>query len=227
MTTYPAVPDIPTANSDGDQKICGDANPTHYIEPNVDGSINAVLLGSLTLDPAVTLLAGTEQIGHVITDPTSVTSLAAGTEVIGHVIVDSGADVALASGTTVGLEAGAEVIGHVIVDSGAVTLGAGTASIGVVHLATSSTAVDIGTEAAPQVIKSPGGYLSGAIVTAIDSPPAAVSIYDSPTNATGKLIGYIPDTATAGSYWPFNMPASIGITVGKVLHSHALTVAFS
>lgn len=106
-------------------------------------------------------------------------------------------------------------------------LAAGSANIGAVQEATTTAAIAIGTTTAAGVVKASAGYLSGVLVSAIDSPTADVSIYDNASAASGRVIGFIPSTATAGSFWPFNMPAANGITVGKVNHSHALTVAYS
>lgn len=86
-----------------------------------------------------------------------------------------------------------------------------------------SIAAGAGTSAA--VIKASGGFLSGVVVTA--SASEAMNIYDNPAAASGTVIGYIPATATAGQYYPFNMPALTGITAGVVSGSAGVTVAYS
>lgn len=107
-------------------------------------------------------------------------------------------------------------------------LAAGSANVGAVQQATNNDAVALGTTTAAQVIKASAGYLSGVLVTAVDTGnETAISIYDNASAASGTKIGYVPANAAVGSFWPFNMPAANGITAGKVNHSHAITVAFS
>jgi len=91
--------------------------------------------------------------------------------------------------------------------------------------ATQNAPVAAGTTTAPQPIKPTAGYLSGALVTS--NATAALSIYDNASQASGTQIGYIPATATAGQFYPFNMPALLGITAGRVSGSPAVTLAFS
>jgi hypothetical protein len=75
------------------------------------------------------LPAGTNVIGHVITDSGTITAvtaitnaLPAGSNVIGHVITDSGTITAV-TGITNALPAGTNVLGHVIADGGTANLG--------------------------------------------------------------------------------------------------------
>ena len=253
--TYPTQPDIPMgAASGGDAKICGDACPENYIEPNEDGSINvAIIAGDLTLSPTVTvgegtasigtvgLDAGSEVIGHVITDTGSLVGLEAGTQQIGHVITDPTSVTDLAEGALVGLAEGATVAlaDGTSVDIGTlpdvtitalpdVTLGGGTAIIGVVLPANASVGVPLGTveNAGPQVVHAGICYASGAIVTTAGGG-APLSFYNHASDASGLIVGFIPAAATAGSYWPFNMPAAQGIVAGIVDTSPAVTIAYS
>ena len=90
---------------------------------------------------------------------------------------------------------------------------------------TQNAAVAAGTATTPQPIKGAPGYLSGALVTAAGS--AALLIFDNASQASGTVIGYVPASATVGSFWPFNMPALVGITAGKVSGSPGVTLAFS
>lgn len=111
--------------------------------------------------------------------------------------------------------------------------GPGTAASGqpfnyapaVMQQAVSNAAVAAGVGTAAQVIKAGPGYLSGVLVTSAGT--AATSIYDNASAASGTVIGYIPANPTAGTFYPFNMPATNGITVGKVANSSGLTVAYS
>lgn len=95
----------------------------------------------------------------------------------------------------------------------------------IVSQASQNASVGAGAGTSAKVIKSSAGFLSGVVVTANAS--AAMSIYDNPAAASGTVIGYIPATATAGQYYPFNMPARTGITVGIVSGSAGITVAYS
>lgn len=104
-------------------------------------------------------------------------------------------------------------------------LPAGSNNIGAVQQATSNASVAAGVGVAAQTIKAAPGYLSGVVVTA--NATAAMNIYDNASAASGTIIGYIPATATAGQYYPFNMPALLGITCGKVSGSAGVTVAYS
>ena len=222
MTTYPSQPDIPMGETGGgDAKICGDCHPENYIEPNADGSINVVVSGAgVTLGTTVGLAAGTEQIGHVITDPTSVTNLSEGA-LVG---LADGATVALAAETSVDIGTMPDVTISTLPD---VTLGGGTAIIGVVLPANASVGVPLGTalNAGPQVVHAGICYASGAIVTTAGG--ADLSFYNHASDASGTIVGFIPSTATAGSYWPFNMPAAQGIVAGIVDTSPAVTIAYS
>jgi hypothetical protein len=110
-TSYPSQPDIPMgAAGGGDAKICGDANPDNYIEPNADGSVNIEINGVI---PAMgNGTSGTTVIRVTLaSDSTGQVTLAAGSQVIGHVINDASSAVigavqqattnaAVAAGTT-------------------------------------------------------------------------------------------------------------------------------
>jgi hypothetical protein len=97
--------------------------------------------------------------------------------------------------------------------------------VGTVFAVVSNGAVAAGTTTAAGVIKAAPGFLSGALVTALGT--AAISIYDHASAASGTVIGYVPANTAAGTFVPFNMPALLGITAGKVNNSPALTVAYS
>lgn len=88
-----------------------------------------------------------------------------------------------------------------------------------------NASIAAGTGSSVHVIKAVPGFLSGVLVTATAS--AAMNIYDNASAASGTIIGTIPATATAGQYYPFNMPALNGITVGVVSGSAGITVAYS
>jgi hypothetical protein len=76
------------------------------------------------------------------------------------------------------------------------------------------------------VVKASAGYLSGILVTTAGTS-TAMTVYDNASAASGTAIGVIPATATAGSYWPFNMPAANGITCSGSATNPAVTVAYS
>ncbi|MBA2285830.1 MAG: hypothetical protein H0W02_10125 [Ktedonobacteraceae bacterium] len=90
---------------------------------------------------------------------------------------------------------------------------------------TQNAAVAAGGSTAAVVVKATAGFLSGVLVTANAS--AVLTIYDNASAASGTVIGVIPATATAGQYYPLNMPAKVGITAGQVNGSPAVTVAYS
>jgi hypothetical protein len=76
------------------------------------------------------------------------------------------------------------------------------------------------------VVKAAAGYLSGVLVSAAGTAQA-LTIYDNASAASGTVIGVIPAGATAGQYYPFNMPAANGITCSGSSNNPAVTVAYS
>lgn len=106
----------------------------------------------------------------------------------------------------------------------AVSLNTGTNNIGAVQQAKSNSAVAV--SASATVVKNSAGYLSGVLVSAAGTAQA-MTIFDNASAASGTVIGFVPSTATAGSFWPFNMPAANGITCSGSSNNPAVTVAFS
>ena len=84
-----------------------------------------------------------------------------------------------------------------------------------------TTAVASNTAAA---IKASSGQLGRVLVTAAGT--AAQFIYDSPSAASGTLIGVIPANAASGSVIAFDMPAALGIFTPATASGPAFTVAF-
>lgn len=121
------------------------------------------------------------------------------------------------SSTAILLAAGFSTIGFVGIN-------AGNQNIGTVQLAKNQGTVAAGVGAAAVVIKASAGYLSGVLVTS--AATAALNIFDNASAGSGTLIGFVPATATAGQYFPFNMPALNGITAEQANGSPAVTVAF-
>jgi hypothetical protein len=76
------------------------------------------------------------------------------------------------------------------------------------------------------VVKASAGYLSGVIVSAAGTSQA-MTIFDNASAASGTVIGVIPSGATAGQYFPFNMPAANGITCSGSSNNPAVTAAYS
>lgn len=76
------------------------------------------------------------------------------------------------------------------------------------------------------VVKNAPGYLSGVLVTTAGTSQS-MTIYDNASAASGTVIGVVPSGATAGQYYPFNMPAANGITCSGSSNNPAVTVAYS
>lgn len=86
--------------------------------------------------------------------------------------------------------------------------------------------VAVAVSSSATVVKSSAGFLSGVLVTAAGSSQA-MTIYDNASTGSGTVIGIIPSGATAGTYYPFNMPAANGITCSGSSSNPAVTVAYS
>lgn len=104
-------------------------------------------------------------------------------------------------------------------------LDTGSNNAGAIQQALKNVAVP--STASNQVVKGSAGYLSGALVTSVPGSPVALNIYDNATTNSGTIIGTIPSTATVGTFWPFNMPALLGITAAKTANTPAVTLAYS
>lgn len=76
------------------------------------------------------------------------------------------------------------------------------------------------------VVKNSSGYLGGALVTA-PGTTTAMTLYDNASAASGTVVGIIPSGATAGQFFPFNMPVKNGITASGSATNPAVTVSFS
>jgi hypothetical protein len=145
--------------------------------------------------------------------------------VIGTVTVAAFPAVQVISGSADITDRSTRQVGVVSI-SGGVSLLATSNNIGAVQQALKNMAIAAGTGSANVVIRGSGGYLSGALCTAGGST-ANLLIYDHPSSNSGTVIGVIPSGATAGQYFPFNMPAMSGITAAQVNGSPAVTVAYS
>jgi len=75
-----------------------------------------------------------------------------------------------------------------------------------------------------QVVKNAPGILCSVLVTT--SLSAIVTIFDNASAGSGTVIGYIPATAVAGNIFVFNMPANLGITIGALANTGAVTVSY-
>lgn len=75
------------------------------------------------------------------------------------------------------------------------------------------------------VVKSSPGRLAAAIVTGANST-GALTFYDN-TAGSGTVIAIVPTGATTGTRYPFDVPATIGITAVGATGSAAVTVSFS
>lgn len=76
------------------------------------------------------------------------------------------------------------------------------------------------------VVKNSSGFLGGALVTA-PGTTTQMTFYDNASAASGNIIGIVPSGATAGQFFPFNMPAKNGITASGSATNPAVTVSFS
>lgn len=84
----------------------------------------------------------------------------------------------------------------------------------------------VAVSASVTVVKASAGFLSGVLVTAAGTTQA-LTIFDNASLGSGTVIGIVPSGATAGQYFPFNMPATAGITCSGSANNPAVTVAYS
>ncbi len=74
------------------------------------------------------------------------------------------------------------------------------------------------------VLKAGPGVLLRCMVTVTGAVNAV--IFDNAAAGSGTNIGIIPSTAAVGQVFEFNMPATLGITVGGAATRPAFTAAY-
>ena len=86
--------------------------------------------------------------------------------------------------------------------------------------------VSVPTGVGNTVIKPRSGQLRRVLVTTAGTGAGQVNFYDNATTNSGTVIGSIPATVAVGTFYIFDMPAALGITVANVANGPVLTVSF-
>lgn len=93
-------------------------------------------------------------------------------------------------------------------------------------MAKATTTTSVPTGSGNTVVSANMGRLTSVLVTTAGTGSGSVLIYDNATTNSGTVIGVIPATVTIGTYYVFEMPAVLGITVANVANGPVLTVAW-
>ena len=214
LSNSPISPTAATATQSGTWTV-GSNSATGSAVP-----ANAFYMG---LNSSGSTLTGWQSMNGLGDSQTGISTAATGVNIFNGTNYDRTRSANAAAGTTGTGLLGAGVLGYDGTDWQYAGITKGTNAIAMTQ-ALKNAAVAVSSSAT--VVKSSAGYLSGVLVS-VAGTTTAMTFYDNASAASGTVIGYIPSTATAGSYWPFNMPAANGITCSGSSTNPAVTVAYS